>query len=164
MIGPSALTGLGGNVVGQIAVLGAAACYALAGIFGRRFRGLPPVVLAAGQASAATVMIVPAVLAAEGAGALIVPIGGVLAAVVALALVSTALAYILYFRILATAGATNLLLVTFLIPVSAILLGTVFLAERLSAAQVAGMGLIALGLAAIDGRLVRRFVRVFVAE
>jgi drug/metabolite transporter (DMT)-like permease len=104
------------------------------------------------------------VLLAEGMGALVVPVGGVLAAVVALALLSTALAYILYFRILATAGATNLLLVTFLIPVSAIMLGTVFLAERLTTGQIAGMALIALGLAAIDGRLVRRFRRVSVAD
>lgn len=164
MIGPSVLTGLGDHVLGQLAVLAAASCYALAGIFGRRFRGLPPVVVAAGQASAATVMIVPAVLVAQGTGALVIPIGGVLAAVVALALLSTALAYILYFRILATAGATNLLLVTFLIPVSAIMLGTVFLAERLTTGQIAGMALIALGLAAIDGRLVRRFRRVSVAD
>lgn len=164
MIGPAALTELGDHVLGQVAVLGAASCYALAGIFGRRFRGLPPVVVAAGQATAATVMIVPAVLLAEGKGALVVPVGGVLAAVIALALLSTALAYILYFRILATAGATNLLLVTFLIPVSAILLGTVFLAERLTVGQVAGMALIAFGLAAIDGRLVTRFRKVSAAE
>jgi drug/metabolite transporter (DMT)-like permease len=164
MIGPAALTGLGDHVLGQVAVLAAACCYALAGIFGRRFRGLPSVVVAAGQATAATVMMVPAVLAAEGMGALTIPVGGVLAAVIALALLSTALAYILYFRILATAGATNLLLVTFLIPVSAILLGTVFLAERLTVMQIAGMALIALGLAAIDGRLFRLFHGVSAAE
>ena len=72
-----------------------------------------------------------------------------------LALLSTALAYVLYFRILATAGATNLLLVTFLIPVSAIVLGVLVLGERLAASQLAGMALIAAGLAAIDGRLTR---------
>ncbi len=164
MIGPAALTGVGDHVVAQIAVLGAAASYAFAGIFGRRFKALPPVVVAAGQTSASTVMIVPAVLAAEGIGALFIPWGGALAAIVALALFSTSLAYVLYFRILATAGATNLLLVTFLIPVSAILLGAVFLDERLTAMQFAGMALIAAGLAAIDGRLARRFRRVSVAD
>ena len=70
-----------------------------------------------------------------------------------LALFSTALAYILYFRILATAGATNLLLVTFLIPISAILLGALFLEEQLALKDFTGMGLICLGLVAIDGRL-----------
>ena len=72
-----------------------------------------------------------------------------------LALLSTALAYVLYFRILATAGATNLLLVTFLIPVSAIVLGVAVLGERLAPTQLAGMALIAVGLTAIDGRLGR---------
>jgi hypothetical protein len=67
------------------------------------------------------------------------------AAILALALVCTALAYVLYFRILATAGATNLTLVTFLIPVSAIVLGVVILGERLEPRQLAGMTLIAVG-------------------
>ena len=75
------------------------------------------------------------------------------AAVVGLALLATALAYILYFRILASAGAVNLMLVTLLIPVSAILLGSAFLGETLTAMDFLGMALIGLGLAAIDGRL-----------
>ena len=87
------------------------------------------------------------------------PAGEVWAAVIGLALLATALAYILYFRILARAGATNLLLVTFLIPVSANLLGWLILHERLAANHFAGMALIALGLAAIDGRIVRRASR-----
>ena len=79
-----------------------------------------------------------------------------IAALIGVAAISTAFAYLLYFRILATAGATNLLLVTFLIPVSAILLGTLVLDEALLPRQIAGMALIGLGLAAIDGRLLRR--------
>jgi drug/metabolite transporter (DMT)-like permease len=79
-----------------------------------------------------------------------------LGALLGLGLLSTAAAYVIYFRILARSGATNLLLVTFLIPVSAILLGASVLGERLSAPQLAGMGLIVLGLAAIDGRILRR--------
>jgi drug/metabolite transporter (DMT)-like permease len=81
------------------------------------------------------------------------------AAVLAVGLLSTAFAYVLYFRILATAGATNLLLVTFLIPVSAILLGVLVLNETLLLRHVAGMALIGGGLACIDGRLPRWFVR-----
>jgi drug/metabolite transporter (DMT)-like permease len=65
----------------------------------------------------------------------------------------------LYFRILATAGATNLALVTFLIPVSAIILGAVVLDETLQTKHFAGMALIGLALAAIDGRLLRRFTQ-----
>ena len=76
----------------------------------------------------------------------------VIGAILGVAALSTALAFILYFRILATAGATNLLLVTFLIPVSAILLGVVVLHETLLPKHLLGMAMIGLGLAAIDGR------------
>ena len=75
----------------------------------------------------------------------------------ALAALSTALGYLIFFRILARAGATNVALVTFLIPVSAILLGTLVLGEQLAARHFAGMAAIALGLAAIDGRMVNLF-------
>ena len=73
------------------------------------------------------------------------------------ALLATALAYLLYFRIVATAGATNLMLVTFLMPVTAILLGVFVLHETLEPRHIAGMALIAIGLLAIDGRLLRLF-------
>ena len=81
------------------------------------------------------------------------------AALIALATLSSAVAYIIYYRLLKTAGAVNLLLVTFLVPVSAILLGAIFLHERLAIADFAGMGLIALGLAAIDGRPLKMLAR-----
>ena len=81
--------------------------------------------------------------------------GSVLIALGTLAALSTALAYLLYFRLLATAGATNLLLVTFLIPISAITLGTLVLGEHLLPRQLLGMVLIGSGLAAIDGRPLR---------
>jgi drug/metabolite transporter (DMT)-like permease len=77
-------------------------------------------------------------------------------AVLGIAAFSTALAYALYFRILATAGATNLLLVTFLIPISAIVLGSFLLGEHLAPRHYVGMALIGCGLAAIDGRLLKR--------
>ena len=77
-------------------------------------------------------------------------------ALLGLAAISTSLAYIIYFKVLATAGPTNLLLVTFLIPLSAILLGAIFLGERLGWNAFVGMGLISIGLIAIDGRLLRR--------
>ena len=73
------------------------------------------------------------------------------------AILSTALGYLIYFRVLARAGATNVLLVTFLIPVSAILLGTLILGEQLATRHIVGMAAIALGLAAIDGRAMRLY-------
>lgn len=152
MIGPRALSGLGGDVVAQVAVLGAALSYAFAGLFGRRFKGVPPLVTASGQVTATTTMMLPVVCLADRPWTLPTPGTWTVAALVGLALLSTALAYIIYFRILAVAGATNLLLVTFLIPVSALALGTTVLGERLGPRQFGGMALIAAGLAAIDGR------------
>lgn len=158
MIGPALLTALGTNVLAQIAVLAAALSYAVAGVFGRRFKrmGVPPVATAAGQVTASTLLMLPIALVVDRPWTLAMPGLPVWGAVLGIATLSTALAYVLYFRILATAGATNLLLVTFLIPVSAILLGTLVLGERLDLRHYLGMALIGCGLAAIDGRLLRR--------
>jgi drug/metabolite transporter (DMT)-like permease len=155
MVGPAALGGLGTSLPAQLACLGAAFSYALAGIFGRRFKrfGVSPLVTATGQVTASTVLLVPLALLLETPWRLAPPGASTWAALAGLAALSTALGYILYFRILAAAGATNILLVTFLVPVSAILLGIAFLGERLEAGQIAGMALIGIGLAAIDGRL-----------
>jgi drug/metabolite transporter (DMT)-like permease len=152
MIGPEALAGLGSQVLAKLAVLGGALSYALAGIFGRRFRTTPPLVTALGQVSASTFLILPLALLADRPWTLPQPGLATIGALAGIALLSTALAYVIYFRILAAAGATNLLLVTFLIPVSALVLGTAILGERLTGTQLAGMALIGLGLAAIDGR------------
>lgn len=111
-----------------------------------------------------TVMMVPLALAIDKPWTLPSPSLQVLGALAGLALLCTALAYILYFRLLRSAGATNLLLVTFLIPMSAIMLGATFLGETPSAAQFAGMGLIGLGLIAIDGRIARRVCRYAMAR
>lgn len=154
MIGFEALHSLGTNVVAQIVCLAGAVSYAFAGIFGRRFRlmGVTPMVTATGQVIASSVILLPLVMVMDQPWTLPAPSPRAIGALVGVAAISTALAYVLYFRILATAGATNLLLVTFLIPVSAILLGTLFLGEVLHAKHFAGMALIGVGLAAIDGR------------
>lgn len=155
MIGADALRGLGTELLAQLAALAATLSYAFSGVFGRRFKalGLPPVTIAAGQLTASTAMLLPICLLVDRPWTMPLPSHATLAAVVTLALVSTALAYILFFRILERAGATNLMLVTFLIPISAILLGSLFLGERLEPKHFVGMALIGLGLAAIDGRL-----------
>lgn len=133
IIGLDSFRSLGSNTLAQLAVLGAVFSYAFAGVYGRRFRdmGVAPLLTATGQVSASTILLIPLALVVDQPWTLVMPDLGVCAAVFGLALVSTALAYIIYFNILATSGATNLLLVTFLIPVSAILLGAVFLGEQL---------------------------------
>ena len=155
LIGPQALAGLGKDVVAQLAVLAAAISYGFAAIFGRRFKrmGVPPLATAAGQVTASSMLLLPVAMLVDRPWTLAAPDLPVWGAVLGLALLSTALAYVLFFRILASAGAVNLMLVTFLIPVSAIVLGSAFLGEALASADYLGMALIGLGLAAIDGRL-----------
>jgi drug/metabolite transporter (DMT)-like permease len=154
MVGGAALRDMAVDLAAQLAVLGAAFSYALAGVFGRRFKGLgiPPLATATGQVTASSLMLAPVALIAAPPWAVPLPGSGALLALLALALLSTALAYILFFRVLASAGATNVAIVTFLIPVSAILFGTMLLGERLESKHLAGMALVGLGLAVLDGR------------
>jgi drug/metabolite transporter (DMT)-like permease len=156
LIGPDALSGLGReNILGEGACLMAALIYGLAGIYGRRFKGIPPLKVATGQITASTIILLPIAAIADRPWRLPPPGLDVWAAFLGIALLCTALAYMLYFRILAKAGATNLLLVTFLLPISALLLGVLALGETIAARAVIGMFLIGAGLAAIDGRLLK---------
>lgn len=158
MIGPDVLADLGQNVVAQFAVLTAAFLYAVAGIFGRRFHaaGVAPLVASAGQVTMSALILLPIVLFVDGP----IPLNNVgvdtWMSVAALALLSTALAYILYFRLLRSAGPINLMLVTLLIPVSAIVLGVFLLGETIRPIEIVGMSVIALALIIIDGRLTQR--------
>lgn len=155
LVGTEVLSGLQLRGIGQFAVLLAAFSYACAGIYGRRFRQLPATVAATGMVSGTAVMMLPLTLVLERpwtASLNLISLGALLA----LGWLSTAIAYLLYFHILAIAGATNLLLVTFLIPMSAMLLGVLVLGERLEWNAFVGMVLISVGLAAIDGRLFNR--------
>ena len=149
--------GEGENTLAQIAVLGAALSYAFAGVFGRRFKhlGVNPIITAAGQVTASSVILTPLAIHIDGPLDFAALGADSWAAIVALAVLSTAVAYVLYFKILEAAGATNLLLVTLLVPVSAILLGSLVLGETLEFVHFVGMALIALGLSAIDGRFWR---------
>jgi drug/metabolite transporter (DMT)-like permease len=163
MVGWAALQAFGGELLAQLAILLAAVSYAFAGVFGRRFgaMGIAPLTSATGQVRAASLVLTPLALIADRPWTLPWPSTSSIGALVGLALLSTALAYILYFRILASAGATNLVLVTLLIPVSAILLGVLFLGETLQAKHILGMALIGVGLAAVDcrpWRVARRWI------
>ena len=161
MLGPAALTGLGVELLAQLAILTAALTYSFASIYGRRFKGLPPMVIACGQVTCSTILLIPIVLLIDRPFDLPPPGLATWSALLGIGIVSTALAYILYFKILALAGATNLMLVTFLIPVSAMLLGVLFLSETVTSLQLAGMALIGTGLACIDGRLLRPVIGLF---
>jgi drug/metabolite transporter (DMT)-like permease len=158
VVGPDAWTSLSGDTLGQLAVLGATLSYALAAIWGRRFRGLAPSAAAAGQVSGAALLILPAWLIIDRPWTL--PANGeALLALAAVSVLGTVVAYLIYFRILKTAGSTNLMLVTLLMPFGAVALGAAFLDERVGIHALAGMALIVVGLATIDGRLFNRLRR-----
>jgi drug/metabolite transporter (DMT)-like permease len=155
MVGPSLLSNLGTDALAQIACIVACLSYALAAVWARRYKamGISPLAVTTGQLSAGALAMLPLSLIIDRPWTAAMPPIGAWAAIAALALVCTAFAYVLYFRLIASAGATNAMLVTLLVPPVAILLGGLFLHEALSPADFIGLGLIAVGLAAIDGRL-----------
>ncbi|WP_183740809.1 DMT family transporter [Rhizobium sp. BK196] len=134
----------------------AAVSYGFAATYGKRFKGVVPPVIAAGQMTASSLVALPLSLIIDRPWAIAMPSIDSIAAILAIAVLSTAFGYILYFRIMAAAGATNTSLVTLLVPPSAILLGFLFLGERLEMTDIAGMALIGAGLVILDGRLYRR--------
>jgi drug/metabolite transporter (DMT)-like permease len=153
LIGPSLSASASIPLWALILPIGAAISYGFAGTYGKRFRGLAAPVSATGQLTASSLMMLPAALLYDQPWSLPLPSTEAIAAVMVLALLSTAFAYLIFFRILALAGATNASLVTLLVPPSAILLGALFLDERLGWTDFAGMAVIALGLLMLDGRI-----------
>ena len=156
MIGPGLVGDLAGPLWPKLAILGASISYAIGLILGKRLKGVPPAIIATGQLTASTIWILPVVILVPGPTGMFGASPQAWLAVLALALLATAFAYLLYFRLLASAGATNASLVTLVVPVSAILLGILFLGEKLELFEIGGMVLIAIGLLAMDGRLFRR--------
>jgi drug/metabolite transporter (DMT)-like permease len=156
LIGPESLRHLDPTDMAEIAVLLAAVSYAAAGIWGRRLRELPIEVAAGGMLAGSSLLLLPLALLLEHPWR-ISPTPASLAALAALGALSTAVAYLLYFRLLRRVGPTNLLLVTFLLPIVALALGAVFLGEHIEIGDLAGLALILAGLAAIDGRIVGLF-------
>jgi len=155
MLGPTLLANVGTDALAQLACVTASLSYALAAVWARRFRrmGLSPISVTTGQLTAGALMMLPLALFIDQPWTQPFPPVTAVAAITALALLCTAFGYVLYFRLIDRAGATNALLVTLLVPPVAILLGALFLSEQLAVQDFLGLGLIALGLAAIDGRL-----------
>lgn len=154
MMGNNMLGSNADQVLGELALLAAAFCYAFCAVYGRRFSGRHPAANAATMvlASCPTIALLAFTLESPLS---VTPTPEPLLAMAALGLLSTAFAQILYFTLLANAGSTNSMLVTLVQPPVAIMLGIVFLGERLDASQFAGFGLIAIGLLLVDGRLAR---------
>ena len=158
MVGPDALGGLGADFWAQLCALGAAISYGFASVFGRRFRELrvDPVMVATGQVTMSSLVLWPIALWIDGPQDIVNMSLNAALSMFGLAVLCTSFAYILYFRILERAGATNISLVTFLVPISAIILGVLVLGEQIFIKEIIGMTLIGVGLAIIDGRLIKR--------
>jgi drug/metabolite transporter (DMT)-like permease len=157
MIGPMLLANVGTDALAQLACIAASLSYAFAAVWARRFRrmGIAPMSVTTGQLTAGALMMLPLALLVDQPWTRPMPPLTAWGAIVALALLCTAFGYVLYFRLIETAGATNALLVTLLVPPFAIFFGTLFLGEVLAPQDFIGLALIALGLAAIDGRLLK---------
>ncbi len=154
LIGFDAVTQLDAKNLGQFAVLGAAVCYAISIVWGLKFSGLKPGVAAAGMLWCASLSMLPAILLNSEPNIRNVNLAGILA-ILALGVFCTAIAYIIFFQILEKAGATATSLVAFLIPISALILGNLFLGEKLSSSDVPGIVLVFIGLILIDGRILK---------
>ncbi|MCB1754368.1 MAG: EamA family transporter [Gammaproteobacteria bacterium] len=161
LIGGNALQGMDISTLGMLACLAAAFSYGLASVYGRRFKAMQinPTAGAFGQLAASSLIMMPVVIFIDRPWTLPAPGFAAVISIIALATVSTALAYLIYFRLLAACGAVNVALVTLLIPLSAVLLGIVFLGEQPEPKHIAGMALIACGLLAVDGRLCKSLLR-----
>ena len=165
MMGLDSMESSGFHLLGQSAILLAAFSYGLAGVYGKRFAQLeiPPLATATGQLCASSMILIPLTLWIDQPWTMTIPSIEGMGSLLGIALLSTALAYVIYFRLLKTAGATNLLLVTLLIPVSAIILGVFLLDESLEPQHLSGMAVISLGLLIMDGRLLQFFRKTFPA-
>lgn len=156
IMGIEALTDFDPRNLGQLAVLTAGLSYALAGVWAKRhLSAQPPILNAFGMLLGSTVLLAPIVFFIEGAPSVSLA-AEVWTSLMALSLLSTALAYILYFEILRRAGSANLMLVTLLIPPVTIALSSTFLGERVERDAIYGFGFIALGLGITDGRMLGR--------
>jgi drug/metabolite transporter (DMT)-like permease len=159
LVGPTAMGNFGSHGMAELAVLAAAMSYGLSGWWGRRLRAYPAIVSACSQLICSSALLTLIVCVVDQPWLLPIPSMTAIGAVVGLAILCTAIAYIIFFTIIARAGSTNVMLVTLLIPPSAMVLGAIFLNERLAWDDVVGALIIGLALVIIDGRAWRWLMR-----
>ena len=152
LIGPSGFDLRAGPLLGAAAVLCASISYGCSSVWGKRFRGVPALTTSCCQLTCSSLMMLPLVLVFDKPWLRPVPSAQVLLSVAGLGIISTALAYVIFFTILRRAGASNVVLVTLLVPLTATALGIFFLNESLRPTDLAGAALIAIALLIIDGR------------
>jgi drug/metabolite transporter (DMT)-like permease len=153
IVGMQALGGLGRELWSQLAIVAATLCYAGAAIFGRSFAGLPPIVPAIGSMLCGAAILIPLSLALDRPWTL-APYTASLLALAGLSVFSTALAFLIYFRLLNTLGSVGTTAQAYLRVPIGVAIGALFLGESLSPTLWAGLICVVLGVAAmtIPGR------------
>lgn len=159
LVGMDSIKSLGSDLIMQLAIVLAAVFYGFSAVWARRFSNMPPIVNAASQTAASSAMLLPLMLFFDHPWALPMPSNLAIFSQLGLALLCTAVAYILFFTILKRAGSTNISLVTFLVPISAIILGVALLNEHITLNHIMGMAVIGIGLALIDGRIPAKLLK-----
>ena len=152
LVGPAAFAGEQSGMAGMLAMLAGTLSYGFAALWGRRFRDTPAIVTSSAQLACSAAILAPFAVLIDHPWTLAAPSWATVAALAGLALLSTALGFVIFFTVMAEAGATNAMLVTLLVPVSATALGVLFLGEALTLGQIEGGLLIATALLVIDGR------------
>ena len=157
--GPAELLALDFTSIGQLAVILATLSYAFASVWGKlRLQGYQGAVTAFGMMATASVLLLPVMLIKEGVPHFSID-GNLIIVAIGLGMIGTAGAYLLYFKILALAGASNLMLVTIIVPVFAVLLDGLVLAQYLPVEAFIGFVVIAFGLVVMDGRLGQKIIK-----
>ncbi len=155
LIGTDLIQGLTASAWAQGAVLGATIAYGFAGDWGKRFKEYDPITISTGQLTVSSFVMLPLIFLLEDPFSLSMPDMEMIISMLGLSILCTAYAYVLFFKILNNAGATNVSLVTFLVPISAIILGILWLGETLTTSNIVGMILIIIGLALVDGLILK---------
>jgi drug/metabolite transporter (DMT)-like permease len=161
LVGPEALAGNRVGLLGMLGMLFAAVCYGLSSVWARRFKGVPPMVSAGSQLTCATVMLLPLSLLFDQPWTLPEPSLAAIASLVGLGAAATAFAYVIFFHIMTVSGTSNAMLVTLLIPISAVAMGHFALGEAILARHILGGLVIGVALLVIDGRALPRVWRGF---
>lgn len=152
ILGPEILAGSGNSVLGQLAITGASLSYAVAAIYARRFSGQPALLTAACSMTMAAILILPVSLYVDHPWTL-APSSEAIWSVVVLGVFSTALAMIIYFRLVKTLGTLGVTSGSYLRAGFSVLLGIMLLDEALSLSLAIGLVLIFLGVAIVTGRI-----------
>ncbi len=148
IVGTEAMAGFGADLAAQLALVAASLCYGGAALFGRHFKGLDPIMPAAGSLLCGAALLIPLSLAVDRPWTL-APSGASIQALLALSVVSTALAFVIYFRLIARLGSVATTSVAYLRVPTGVLIGMVFLGESLAPTAWAGLILIVGGVLAM---------------